>query len=200
MSCGLKIIAGAIDGMRLVGNKINGYNKWLRSKGGKAFLRRKKENEFYEELESGDTDIPAGLIKDKQKALDKLKQRLRLSVIFLVLLSGCFKTIPAGPDNLHPFALKIDEHIYRVDGIELQTSKGPVKLEDEWYVVSADFLRTHRENQNDLEASYKTIERDRLFGLIKLGIVVAGSISIILFLLVQMMRVWRRLPITRLPD
>ena len=167
-----------MDGVRFISKHVGARTRWLRSKAGQAFLRREKENEFYDELQSGDTDVPAGMIKDKQKLLDEQKRRLGLLVVLLLLFAGCDTTSPT-PANLHPFALKTDEHIYRVENTELETASGPVKLEDEWYVVSADFLRTHRENQNDLEEAYKRIERERLYALIKLGVLAVIALMII---------------------
>jgi len=178
----VKLLGTVVDSVAQYLRRLGDYNRWTRSIAGKRHASRKKENRVLDNMRDGDMDTVAGDIKDKQKRINRARRELGILLI-LSCICGCVELRPLPADiDPHEYGLKDAERIYRVEDVPLQTDRGEVELEGKWYVISADFMRTHRENQDDLLDSYarlKTVKRNWLLVIISIS---AAALLVVILL------------------
>jgi hypothetical protein len=162
-------LAGLATALVKLGVNITGkqyeYLKWRLSDEGKKHFTQEQDNKFYEALEKGDTDVMDLEIRERQKEIDGLLGELGplCILIGLLLLTGCSTmTIPEDRPMAHPGSLLANEKSYVVKDMKVKTPQGNKEvLKGTWHVVSPEFIKVHRTNQDNLLKSLKALKRER---------------------------------------
>jgi len=151
-------------GVNLTGKQYE-YLKWRTSDEGKKAFKQKDTNRFYEALEKGDTKVMDVEIKERQKEIDGLLNELGPLCILIscLLFSGCIRaTIPLEVPVAHPGSLLANEKSYVVNNMKVKTPDGDKEtLKGSWHVVSAEFIKVHRTNQDNLLAALNMVKKQR---------------------------------------
>ena len=165
-------------GVNLTGKQYE-YMKWRMSDEGKASLKQEEDNRFYEALAKGDTTVMDLEIKSRQKEIDGLLGELGpLSLLIACLfLAGCTSfTIPKERPLAHPESLMMNEKSYVVKDMKVKTPhSGETVLKGEWHIVSPEFIKVHRSNQDNLLAALKKLKKERIHSKIWLTAVSIGA-------------------------
>lgn len=125
-----------------------------------------EENEFYRALEAGDTSVIDTGIYEKQKRIDELRRKLLSSLSVLsvcMLLAGCtiFRDPPVRETpKVTVEALTEDERSYVVNELTVEVD-GEAKTLENRYLVSADFIRTFRRNQDTTLEALEALQSAR---------------------------------------
>jgi hypothetical protein len=132
------------------------YLKWRTSRKGRKYFTKAEENAFYVALEKGAVDVIDVGIHEKQKRIDKLRRKL-LSRLFsvlllLVLTSGCVGLSRLVPKREVPVTsietLTVEERSHVVSDMPIRSNGKVQVLEGEHHVVTKDFIRKFRQNQD----------------------------------------------------
>ena len=128
------------------------YLKWRTSGRGRRYFSLQEETKFYEALEKGNTDVIDAGIFEKQQKINKLRKQLlgTLSVLCL-LVSGCVLMPKPAVRDVPPVTaewLTEDERSYAVEDVTVNVDGAYKELKGQHYIVSADFVRIFRRNQD----------------------------------------------------
>jgi hypothetical protein len=162
-------LPGLVSSLAELGVNITGkqyeYMKWRMSDEGKKSFKQEDDNRFYEALAKGDTTVMDLEIKARQEEIDGLLGELGpLSILIACLfLAGCTAvTIPKERPLAHPESLLMNEKSYIVRDMKVKTpNDGDQVLKGEWHVVSPEFIKVHRSNQDNLLAALKALKKAR---------------------------------------
>ena len=155
-------------GVRLTDHQ-RAYLRWRNSQGGHEYFTEEQENEFYAALERGDTSVLSTELHTRQKRLDNLMNKLLLFICILGVVPGCISTknhvIPVRDKPVIAVeALTAAERSYVVKDMEVKVNGETQILEGEHYVVSKDFIRKYRRNQdNAIAAATVGLKYKRMF-------------------------------------
>jgi hypothetical protein len=103
-------------------------------------------------------------VRKRQKTINRLLDELGLMCVLvsLCLLTGCVGPKVNIPDEellAHSESLESGEKTYRIDGRGVTTKDG--KLYGDWYLVSKEYMREHRDNQDNLLKSLTLLKTER---------------------------------------
>jgi len=162
-------LTGLLKALVRLGVNVTGkqyeYLKWRLSDEGKKYFDQEQDNRFYEALEKGDTTVMDLEIKERQKEIDGLLDELGPLCVLIgfLLLAGCSAvTIPKDRMLAHPGSLLTSEKSYVVEDMKVRTPEGEnVTLNGRWHVVSPEFIKVHRSNQDNLLKALKAVKKGR---------------------------------------
>jgi len=184
-------VAGLIGGVvKIVANiteNQRAYLDWRLSDDGKRYFSAQEQNDFWKALASGNTQVIDSGIKYKQDKINDMRKRIGLRTITMfclciTLCAGCRTyTIPATTPLVAVEALTSNEVTYVANNMRIETPEGKAKvLEGNWHIVSADFIKLHVRNQDDLiqvmDLLQKQRDNNRVLGILGWVLFVAAMI------------------------
>lgn len=170
-------------GVNLTGKQYE-YMKWRTSDEGKKYFSQEEDNRFYEALAKGDTTVMDLEIKKKQKEIDGLLGELGplCILIGMLFLTGCSNLlIPKDVPEAYPESLLENEKTYMVADMKVKIpGTGNRVLDGKWHVVSQEFMKVHRRNQDNLLAALKAVKKERKKnGVFKWGIGLVAFVALL---------------------
>jgi hypothetical protein len=154
----LQSLVHILAGLTQIGANITSnqrkYLEWRTSPAGQRYFAAEDNNEFYRALERGDTEVIDIGIHAKQQRIDALRKYLGLMSLCVLLCSGCAQmTGSVIPTRDMPSAviesLTEEERSYVVKDMTVKVAGDVKTLEGQYHVVSPDFIRVFRRNQDD---------------------------------------------------
>ncbi len=161
--------------------------KWRTSKEAKQYYSRKENIEFYKALKKGDLSVVDAIEKEKQQRINDLKQQFLkciVIILFLSILNSC-SMIPKKQNTWDENSLLTNEKTYQLksQNIKVKNQLSSVPVDDNYYIVHRDYIKTFNQNQDDLLASLNKLKDQDKYMKIGLGSMVIILVIIILFIL-----------------
>lgn len=144
--------------------------KWRLSDAGNKYYSDKENNDFYEALLKGNTEIIDAIRKEKQKRIDDMKNNL-ITIVGILLIPFCLTSCrlfnPTSQIDMKVIEQKWDSNSltekdktykFSDQSIKITNDSKPTMFHGDWFVVNQDFIKTFNENQDTLIKSLEKIK------------------------------------------